>query len=106
MLNCATIPPLAMIELDFVQVFHCSPDLAAVRTVGVTKAVRHGLRPLPSPYMADETHDAEPTQKTQPKGKDEHGKPYEPVEIPIPTRDAVLRDLTKGVQPAKQERRV
>jgi hypothetical protein len=38
--------------------------------------------------MADNDHDAQPTQKTQPKKGD-------PVEIPIPTRDAVLRDLMK-----------
>ncbi len=40
--------------------------------------------------MGDE--DKQPTQKTQPK----KGKP---VEIPIPKRDAVLRDLQKLAQP-------
>jgi hypothetical protein len=41
-------------------------------------------------------HPEPSTQKTQPRGKDEHGKAYEPVEIPVPTRDAVLRDLAKA----------
>jgi hypothetical protein len=40
-----------------------------------------------------------PTQLTQPKGKDKNGKPFEPVVIPIPTRDAFLRNLGK-VAPA------
>jgi hypothetical protein len=44
--------------------------------------------------------DKQPTQKTQPaKGK--------PVEIPIPTREAVIRDLMKTAppveRPAKQD---
>jgi hypothetical protein len=37
--------------------------------------------------------DPQPTQKTQPKGK---GKP---VEIPVPTREAVIRDLMKVAPP-------
>jgi len=42
--------------------------------------------------MDDKRKDAEATQPTQPaKGK--------PVEIPVPTRDAVLRDLEKAVKP-------
>lgn len=37
--------------------------------------------------MADERHDAEPTQPTQPKGIDpKTGEPYEPIEIPVPKR--------------------
>lgn len=44
----------------------------------------------------------EQTQKTDPKGIDpETGKPYKPVEIPVPTRDAFLRDLEKVAPPAK-----
>jgi hypothetical protein len=39
--------------------------------------------------------DAKPTQKTQPKKG-------EPVEIPIPSREAVLRDLMKVAPPVKQ----
>ena len=39
--------------------------------------------------MADQKHDAEPTQQTQPKGiNPKTGKPYEPVEIPVPKRSA------------------
>ena len=41
----------------------------------------------------------EPTQKTQPKGIDpKTGKPYEPVEIPVPRRglfDALIKRATK-----------
>lgn len=40
-----------------------------------------------------EERDAQPTQKTKPK----KGKP---VEIPVPTRDAVLRDLERAAKPS------
>jgi len=40
--------------------------------------------------------DPKPTQKTQPKGKG-----GEPVEIPIPTREAVIRDLMKVAPPVE-----
>jgi hypothetical protein len=40
----------------------------------------------------DDQHVAEPTQQTQPKGIDpETGKPYEPVEIPVPKRSVFDR---------------
>jgi len=44
--------------------------------------------------MVDMSHDAEPTQRKQttPKG----------AEIPIPTRDAFLRDLAKAAPPSQQ----
>jgi hypothetical protein len=42
----------------------------------------------------------EQTQKTKPKGKDKQGKPYEPVEIPVPKRDDVMRDLVRVAPPA------
>ncbi len=29
------------------------------------------------------------TQQTQPRGRDEHGEPYEPIEIPVPEREDV-----------------
>ena len=50
--------------------------------------------------------DDKPTQPTQPKGIDpETGRPYEPVEIPVPKREEFLRDLKKvapsGPQPGK-----
>jgi hypothetical protein len=38
-----------------------------------------------------------PTQKTQPRGKDKAtGEPHEPAEIPVPTRKQV-DDLMRGV---------
>jgi hypothetical protein len=40
------------------------------------------------------------TQPTQPKGKDKDGKPYEPVEIPVPkvsTFRAAIRKVAKPV---------
>ena len=44
----------------------------------------------------------QPTQKTQPRGKDAEGKPAKPVTIPVPTRGEVERDLDKlmGKRPA------
>lgn len=36
-----------------------------------------------------------PTQLTEPRGEDRDGEAFEPVEIPIPTRDAFLRDLAR-----------
>jgi CspA family cold shock protein len=45
--------------------------------------------------MAD--HDAEPTQQTQPKGIDpKTGKPYEPVQIPVPKRGVFDRLLARA----------
>jgi hypothetical protein len=40
--------------------------------------------------MANEDHSAEPTQPTQPKGRDKDGKPFEPIEIPVPTEGDVM----------------
>jgi hypothetical protein len=40
--------------------------------------------------MTNEDHSAEPTQRTQPKGRDKDGQPYEPVEIPVPTEGDVM----------------
>jgi hypothetical protein len=48
-----------------------------------------------------EDHDAEPTQLTQPKGRDKDGKPYEPVEIPVPTRGEVRAFFRKVMRPGK-----
>lgn len=45
--------------------------------------------------MAD---DDEPKQKTTPKGKNKTGKPYEPIEIPVPKRstfDALVKRAAK-----------
>ena len=45
-------------------------------------------------------HDEKPTQKTQPKGiNPKTGKPYEPVEIPVPKRkdfDSLLKRATRA----------
>ncbi len=42
--------------------------------------------------MPDDDHDPKPTQPTQPKGIDpKTGKPYPPVEIPVPTAGDVDR---------------
>ena len=46
--------------------------------------------------MAD-PRDAEPTQQTQPKGIDpKTGKPYEPIEIPVPKRNVFDRLLKRA----------
>jgi hypothetical protein len=46
--------------------------------------------------MPDDDHDPKPTQPTQPKGIDpKTGKPYEPVEIPVPTEGGVMNLLEK-----------
>ena len=53
--------------------------------------------------MADD--ERKPTQTTQPKGIDPtSGKPYPPVEIPVPKRsdfDKLLGRAEKGKRPAK-----
>jgi len=49
--------------------------------------------------MADKR---EPTQRTQPKGKDKTtGQPHEPVEIPVPKREDVVRDLKRVAKTKK-----
>lgn len=40
-----------------------------------------------------------PTQMTRPKGRDKRGRRHKPVEIPIPTREAFLRDLGRVAPP-------
>jgi hypothetical protein len=42
---------------------------------------------------------SEPKQKTKPRGKDERGEPYEPIEIPVPKKKDVLRILKKSARP-------
>jgi hypothetical protein len=46
--------------------------------------------------MGDEPQEPQPTQQTQPKGTDKAGKPYEPVEIPVPSEDDVMGLLEKA----------
>lgn len=48
--------------------------------------------------MADKR---EPTQKTQPKGTDEHGKPNQPMDVPVPKRSEFDRLLAKAEKPKK-----
>ncbi len=53
------------------------------------------IRPLRSESVDDT--DGQPTQQTQPKGVDPTtGKPYEPIEIPVPTRDTFDRLLGRA----------
>lgn len=53
--------------------------------------------------MTDNKDDLQPTQKTQPRGKDEHGKPHDPIDIPVPKKKDVLRVLKKSAQPLPKE---
>jgi hypothetical protein len=47
--------------------------------------------------MADDKQEQQPTQLTQPKGMDpKTGKPYEPVEIPVPKRSVFDRLLKRA----------
>jgi hypothetical protein len=46
--------------------------------------------------MTDEKQEPQPTQQTQPKGTDRDGRPYEPVEIPVPSEDDVMGLLKKA----------
>ncbi len=49
--------------------------------------------------MPENDHAAEPTprtQQTQPKGRDKDGKPYPPIEIPVPKRSAFDRLLGRA----------
>jgi hypothetical protein len=48
--------------------------------------------------MADKPG-AEPTQQTQPKGKDAEGEPAKPETIPVPKRGEFFRDLKKVAEP-------
>lgn len=48
----------------------------------------------------------EPTQKTQPKGIDpKTGKPYEPIEIPVPKRGEVFRYLERAAKGENRDRK-
>jgi hypothetical protein len=44
-------------------------------------------------------NDSPPTQPTQPHGTDAEGKPYEPIEIPVPKKKDVIRILKKSAKP-------
>jgi hypothetical protein len=50
------------------------------------------------------TDDAEPTQQTQPKGIDPStGKPYEGIEIPVPSEDDFEKLVRRAVKPDRNE---
>jgi hypothetical protein len=54
--------------------------------------------------MADDDQEGQPTrtQPTQPKGIDpKTGKPYEPVEIPVPTEDQIEDLIDRAAIPIK-----
>jgi hypothetical protein len=80
-------------------------ELAMPRYLTLMKPQQHqvhlGLGAILVVLMAG-SHKAQPTQKTQPEGKDCHGDPAEPVEIPVPRREDVLRDLKKVARPKRQ----
>lgn len=46
-----------------------------------------------------------PTQPTQPKGKDKDGKPYEPVEIPVPKVSTFRAAIRKVAQPVNASKK-
>lgn len=49
--------------------------------------------------------DKRQTQTSQPKGRDKRtAEPYEPVEIPVPTRGEWLRNMEKVAPPVESER--
>lgn len=52
--------------------------------------------------MAKKQRKDEPTQKTQPRGKDAEGKPAKPETIPVPTRGEFFRDLKRLAESSKR----
>ncbi len=48
--------------------------------------------------MPDKDHSAQPTQPTQPKGRDKDGKLYEPIEIPVPKEDDFEKLVRRAVK--------
>jgi hypothetical protein len=53
--------------------------------------------------MADENQGREPTQLTQPKGKDKDGNPAKPIEIPVPKVSTFRAAIRKVAQPVKRD---
>lgn len=71
--------------------------LALQLDLGLEQPQQELVHALPLPKMTDDQHDAEPTQRTQPKGIDpKTGKPYEPVEIPVPKLGVFERLLKRA----------
>jgi hypothetical protein len=46
----------------------------------------------------------EPTQPTQPKGRDKDGKPHEPATIPVPKKGDVLGALERAANKHQSDR--
>jgi hypothetical protein len=53
--------------------------------------------------MDDDKQAVEPTQLTQPKGKDKDGNPAEPIEIPVPKVSTFRAAIRKVAQPLRSE---
>jgi hypothetical protein len=51
----------------------------------------------------DPQQEPTPTQQSQPRGKDEHGEPNKPVEIPVPKRSAWERVLARAAGQRAQD---
>lgn len=51
--------------------------------------------------MPDDKQEREPTQLTQPKGKDKDGNPATPIEIPVPKVSTIRAAIRKVAQPLK-----
>jgi hypothetical protein len=49
------------------------------------------------------TDEQKPTQKSTPKGKDKSGKPYEPIEIPVPKRKDFEDLLSRSAKPKRSD---
>jgi hypothetical protein len=54
--------------------------------------------------MTDDKDDSKSKQKTQPKGTDKEGVPYEPIEIPIPKKKDVFRFLKKSAKSVEKSK--
>jgi hypothetical protein len=46
-------------------------------------------------------HTGKPTQPTRPKGRDKQGKPYQPVQTPMPRRREFFEKLSRVAEPEK-----
>jgi hypothetical protein len=55
--------------------------------------------------MAEDSEQREPTQPTQPKGRDKHGKPYEPVQIPVPKVSTFRAAIRRVARPQSVPKR-
>jgi len=56
---------------------------------------------MPHSRKGSDEKSRQPTQETQPKGKDDEGKPAKPEAIPVPKRGEFFRDLTRLATPGQ-----